>query len=444
MISFFDLFKIGVGPSSSYTFGPMRAAAAFSSAHLAGGHRDRTSRLQVRLLGALAQNSNACASDRAVALGLAGFTADATDPDQLDTLWASIQKSRRLPTSDGREIDFDPARDIILDATATHPCQPNALRLTALAPDRTIVAEEVWHCANGGLIFRGGEDQSSCFTPAPASYPFWSATTLRDMCCKANGSIADVVRANELSLRDYSDLRGYLERIAHAMLASIDRGLNAAGELPGHQRVRRRARMLYDACCDRQRQHRSHTRAEVLSLVSTYAVAVSEESACGGRVVTAPTHSTAGIVPAVLRYVRDHCTAASTDRIEIFLLTATAIGVLFKTTPSAVALPSPRYKTAVACSMAAAGLAAAIGATYQQVENAAHLGITKCLSPVNWRGRGDAPFANIDDNARAALVALEAASLARHGDHLPVGSLDETIATMRHGATPSGTRYGTE
>jgi L-serine dehydratase len=435
MISIFDLFKIGLGPSSSCTLGAMRAAAAFSAAHLAGCQGDPISRVQARLSGPMVQHWKACASDKAVTLGLSGCAPDATDPDMLDIIWASIQETRRLRTSNGREIDFDPVRDIIVDTTAERLVQQNALRFTAIAADGRAVADEVWHCVSGGLIFREGEQESNCFTSVTASYPFWSAATLREMCRKANGTVADVVRANELSLRDSRELREYIGQIADAMLACIDRGLNASGELPGVDRVKRRARSLHQQCGRNQ----PHSQYEITSRVISYAVATSEENASGSRVVTAPTHRTSGIVPAVLRYYLDYRTSPSADGTEAFLLTATAIGVLFRTSIStSVEHPAALYKTAVACSMAAGSLAAALGATYQQVENAAHLAVVKCLPPVNWPESFEAPLAYIDDNAGAAVVAVEAASLARHGDHPPLGSLDETIAAMRRGANPVG------
>ena len=431
MISIFELFKIGIGPSSSHTVGPMKAAAAFISKLGADGRNESISRLCVRLYGSLACTGKGHCTDKAVMLGLAGHAPDTVDPDEANSLWAAAQKTRRLRLPGGRQIDFDPARDIVFDTAVTLPRHSNALKFSALDEAGRSFAEEVWYSVGGGFIVRDGDDEQMPATALKAPFSFRSASDLLAMCREKRCAIAEIVLANERSLRTQEEIDDHIARVANVMFSCIDRGMSAEGELPGGLKVRRRAHVLHQRL-EADRLGSTHPPHDAMDYVSIYAIAVNEENAAGRRVVTAPTNGGAGVVPAVLRYYRDHCPSASAEGIATFLLTATAIGGLFKMNASiSAAEVGCQGEIGVACSMAAAGLAAALGGTNEQIENAAEIGMEHHLGMTCDPIGGLVQIPCIERNAFGAVNAINAASLALRGDGTHHVSLDQVIATMR-------------
>ena len=436
MISAFDLFKIGIGPSSSHTVGPMKAAASF----VAGDLLDIAG-VEVTLYGSLAWTGAGHATDRAIILGLSGEKPDSVDPDHAEALLARVRDERRLILDGRKSIVFDAARDFKFDKLTRPPLHPNTLRFVALGEDGGCLREERWCSIGGGFVIREEELGAPPAAYGAAPYSFSNARDLLTLGERHGLSIAAMIRENEVAARTLDDVRGHLRRVADAMFACIDRGLTTTGELPGGMKVKRRASAIYQRLkSDRLANDRpAH---EIMDFLSVFAIAVNEENAAGGRVVTAPTNGAAGVVPAVLRYYRDFCVGASAEGIETFLLTATAIGALFKMNASiSGAEVGCQGEVGVACSMAAAGLAAALGGSNAQIENAAeiamehHLGMT--CDPVN----GLVQIPCIERNAFGAVKAVNAASLALHGDGAHKVSLDQVVATMRQTGADMQDKY---
>ncbi len=440
MISIFELFKIGVGPSSSHTVGPMKAAAAFARSLMQGGTADRVASIEVALLGSLAFTGRGHATDRAVVLGLAGVEPDAVDPDAADGLIAEVRRSGRLRLGGRREIDFDPEKAIVFDVVTPTPRHPNTLRLVARDEGGRSLRDQTWFSVGGGFIVSEDEKGGSADASPGAPYPFASGAELLARGREANLSIADIVRANEAALRPESEAEAHADRVLNAMFACMERGLARTGPLPGGLEVRRRAAAIYARLTESGRNARAAH--EILDFVSVYAMAVNEENAAGGRVVTAPTNGAAGVIPAVLRYYRDHCPGATARGLSDFLMTATAIGGLFKLNASiSGAEVGCQGEVGVASSMAAAGLCAALGGYNAQIENAAeiamehHLGMT--CDPVG----GLVQIPCIERNAFGAVKAIAAASLALHGDGRHRVSLDSVITTMRQTGEDMQSKY---
>ncbi|MCC7486041.1 MAG: L-serine ammonia-lyase [Burkholderiales bacterium] len=431
MISIFDLFKIGIGPSSSHTVGPMKAAGAFLAGLAADSRYPWVAGIGVRLYGSLAFTGRGHCTDKAVTLGLAGYAPDTVDPDEAERFWQAAREGRRLRLSGGREIGFDPARDIVFDASTTLPRHSNALRFSARDPSGQPFAEETWYSLGGGFIAREGEGEPGAAAGCTEPFPFRSAEALLAMCRERRCSIAGLVLENETALRPRAEIERHLERVADAMLSCIDRGMAAEGVLPGGLAVRRRARALRErleagAAGGASPEHGA------MEYVSLYAIAVNEENAAGRRVVTAPTNGGAGVVPAVLRYYRDHCPGASREGQATFLLVAAAIGALCKMNASiSAAEVGCQGEIGVACAMAAAGLAAVLGGTNEQAENAAEMGIEHHLGMTCDPVGGLVQIPCIERNAFGAVKAINAAALALRGDGEHHVSLDQAIATMR-------------
>ncbi len=361
MISVFELFKIGVGPSSSHTVGPMKAAAAFVGGLIESGAIDRVASLEVALLGSLAFTGKGHATDKAVILGLSGETPETVDLDAAEALVARVRETKTLTLVRRRAIPFDPERAIRFDTVTPAPRHPNTLRFVARDGETGALADETWLSVGGGFIIRdgAGKDRS---TPEPQlPYPFRSGAELLARGREAKLSIAELMRANEAALRSEGEADAHAERILDVMFASVDRGLTQSGPLPGGLKVMRRAKAIHDRLTEAA--HRNfHPAHEIMDFVSVYAMAVNEENAAGGRVVTAPTNGAAGVIPAVLRYYRDHCEGASQAGLRDFVMTATAVGALFKMNASiSGAEVGCQGEVGVASSMAAAGLTAALG-----------------------------------------------------------------------------------
>jgi L-serine dehydratase len=441
MISVFELFKIGIGPSSSHTVGPMKAAAAFARGLTAAHAIDEVAAIEVALLGSLAFTGRGHATDKAVILGLMGQTPETIDPDAAEALAAEVRATKRIALAGRRVIAFDPATAIAFDTLTPAPRHPNTLRLVAKAAEGVSLADETWLSIGGGFILRDGAGDDASATERRLPHPFRSGAELLARGRETGLSIAEMVRLNEAALRPEGAADAYASRVIDVMLACIDRGIAQSGALPGGLKVMRRAKAIHDRLTEAARRN-YHPAHEIMDFVSVYAMAVNEENAAGGRVVTAPTNGAAGVIPATLRYYRDHCEGASRAGMADFLMTATAIGALFKLNASiSGAEVGCQGEVGVASSMAAAGLCAALGGSNEQIENAAeiamehHLGMT--CDPIG----GLVQIPCIERNAFGAVKAIAAASLALHGDGRHRVSLDSVVATMRQTGADMQSKY---
>ncbi len=440
MISVFELFKIGIGPSSSHTVGPMKAAYEFVAELREAGRLPHVARLRVVLFGSLAWTGEGHGTGKAVILGLAGEKPETVDPDAADALVADVAERRTLDIG-GRRIPFDPRADLVFDCAGEAPVHPNTLMFTALDEAGEVLAQERWCSIGGGFVAREEEVGAASLGGPDVPYRFRSGAELLRMGERTGLSIAEIVLANECVLRPADQVEQHLRRVADTMMACIERGMGAEGQLPGKLKVRRRAAGLR-ARLDADERRNLRPPHEMMDRVSLFAIAVNEENAAGGRVVTAPTNGAAGVVPAVLRYYRDMIPGATAEGIRDFLLTATAIGALFKMNASiSGAEVGCQGEVGVACSMAAAGLAAALGATNAQIENAAEIGMEHHLGMTCDPVGGLVQIPCIERNAFGAVKAINAASLAMHGDGTHMVSLDQVIATMRQTGADMQSKY---
>jgi L-serine dehydratase len=431
-LSVFDMFKVGIGPSSSHTMGPMVAAGRFLDTLRASPFRARG--LRASLHGSLAFTGVGHATDRAVILGLAGFLPDTYDAAKADTALAAIRDARAVDVPGLGVLAFDPARDLAFDYGPALPGHANGMILRATDAQGDVILEETYYSIGGGFVLTAAELASGGAKGkgrAEVPYPFETAAEMLAMAQASGLSIAAMKRANEISVRPPAEVEAGMARLWQVMNDCIDRGMAAEGILPGGLKVRRRAKGIHDALMAERGLNMvaPHTINDWMSL---YAMAVNEENAAGGQVVTAPTNGAAGVVPAVIRYWLDHVPGASKARLGEFLLTAAAIGGLAKHNASiSGAECGCQAEVGSAAAMAAAGLAAVLGGTPMQVENAAeialehHLGMT--CDPV--KGLVQVPC--IERNGLGAIKAVSAASLALRGDGIHLVSLDVCIETMR-------------
>ena len=439
MISVFDLFKIGIGPSSSHTVGPMKAAAAFVGA--LGANLPSVARVEVTLYGSLAWTGAGHATDRALVLGLSGEAPDDVDPGAADKIAAAAKSARRLRLAGRRDIAFDWDRDIVFDRMAAPPRHPNTLRFAAYDARGATLCEERWCSVGGGFVVREADVGVAPPVAGSTPFPFSNARELLALGEIRGLSIAAMILENEAALRPRSEVAAHLRRVADAMFACVERGLVTSGELPGGLKVKRRAPAIF-ARLMANRLANDRPAHEIMDFIGVFAIAVNEENAAGGRVVTAPTNGAAGVVPAVLRYYRDFCGGADARGVETFLLTATAIGAIFKANASiSGAEVGCQGEVGVACSMAAAGLAAALGGDNAQIENAAEIGMEHHLGMTCDPIGGLVQIPCIERNAFGAVKAIAAASLALHGDGAHKVSLDQVVATMRQTGADMQEKY---
>jgi L-serine dehydratase len=440
MISVFDLFKIGIGPSSSHTMGPMKAAAAFVGM-LDQSERSAVRRLKVTLLGSLAWTGRGHSTDKAVILGLSGFVPETIDPDKADDNVAAVAATKQLTLPGGRTIDFDPAQEIDFNFDEPATVHPNTIRFSAFDANGTELKKETWYSVGGGFIQREGEGSSAAVSSSEIPFDYKNAAELIEMCDRSDLSIAQVVLANEAVFADEASIHAGLDRLVAVMFDCIDRGMRTDGELPGGLKVKRRARALRDRLLASETRNMRQS-IPAMDYASLYAIAVNEENAAGGRVVTAPTNGASGVLPAVLRYYVDHCQGASQDGIRIFLLTSAAIGALCKMNASiSGAEVGCQGEVGVACSMAAAGLTAALGGSSRQIENAAEIGMEHHLGMTCDPIGGLVQIPCIERNAFGAIKAINAASLALSGDGSHHVSLDQVIRTMRDTGADMQAKY---
>ena len=437
--STFDLFKIGVGPSSSHTMGPMTAAADFA-AHLAGLP---VARVEVRLYGSLALTGKGHATDRAILLGLTGERPATLCPDRADATVAAIRSTGSLRLGEDNSIAFDEARDLRFLQKERLPFHSNAMRFAAFDAGGATLAETTAYSVGGGAVVYEADIARNAPPEGLADIPhrFGSGDELLAKALAAGKSIADLMRENELAALSEAELAERLRAIRAAMSACIDRGVAIGGVLPGGLEVKRRAPGILKQLVERQERALVDP-LSVIDWVNLWALAVNEENAAGGKVVTAPTNGAAGIVPAVLRYYERFAPGACNRGAEDFLLTAAAIGSLFKENASiSGAEVGCQGEVGVACSMAAAGLAAALGATPMQVENAAEIGMEHNLGLTCDPVGGLVQVPCIERNAVGSIKAIEAARLAMLGDGTHRVSLDQVIETMRKTGLDMSERY---
>jgi L-serine dehydratase len=442
-VSTFDLFKIGIGPSSSHTVGPMRAANLFVAALREGGLLDSARRVCCSLYGSLGATGKGHGSDKAVMLGLQGEEPDRVDPDCIAGRLQQIREERTLQLAGSHAIAFDEREDLLFLRRETLAFHPNGMRLTALDAAGQTLLERTYYSVGGGFVVNHDDAGKAQLGPDTRElpHPFRTGEELLQQCRVTGLGIAQVMWHNELAWRSADELRSGLRRIWEAMQACVKRGTATEGTLPGGFKVRRRA-------ADLHRGLTAHPEAalkdplQVMDWVNLYALAVNEENAAGGRVVTAPTNGAAGIVPAVLHYYHRFVPGANEQGVFDFLLTAAAIAILYKENASiSGAEVGCQGEVGVACSMAAGALCAVMGGTPEQVENAAEIGMEHHLGLTCDPVGGLVQIPCIERNAIASVKAINAARMALRGDGTHHVSLDKVIKTMRETGADMKTKY---
>ena len=431
-VSTFELFKIGIGPSSSHTVGPMVAARRFCLLLEERGLLAQTARIEVDLYGSLALTGRGHATDVAIIMGLAGETPAGVGIDAGAQLVAACHSAREIGLLGHHRVPFDPATDIKFRQRERQPFHSNAMALAAYDALGEVLLRRFYYSVGGGFVIDEEEAQSNAPTgdAAPMPYPFTCGDELLEIGTREGLTIAELMLANELALRPREDVEAGLDLLADTMAACIDRGCASAGLLPGGLKVKRRAGSIAAELVARQQAMISDPLA-VLDWINLWAMAVNEENAAGGRVVTAPTNGAAGIIPAVLRYY-EVCYRGDKAGRRTFLLTAAAIGALYKRNASiSGAEVGCQGEVGVACSMAAAGLTAVLGGSNEQIENAAEIGMEHNLGLTCDPVGGLVQIPCIERNAMGAVKAIDASRLAMLGDGQHMVSLDKVIETMR-------------
>jgi L-serine dehydratase len=430
-VSVFDLFKIGIGPSSSHTVGPMKAACTFVRRLEQSGLLAGTARLQATLFGSLAHTGRGHGTDKAVMLGLQGEMPDSVDPDAIEGMLATIRERQQIALSNGPVIAFHPTDDLKFNKRQLLPHHPNGMRFEAFAADGSLLLQREYYSVGGGFVVnqdRAAEDRIVA-DETPLPFPFKSGDELLALCESTGHSMARLMLENEKTWRSESEVRAGLLRIWGAMHACMQRGYRQEGDLPGGLKVKRRAPALH-------RELHNHTPQgdplASLDWVNLFALSVNEENAAGGRVVTAPTNGAAGIIPAVIQYYLQFIPGADENGVVDFLLTAGAIGILYLQNASiSGAEVGCQGEVGVACSMAAGGLTAAMSGTPGQVENAAEIGMEHNLGLTCDPVGGLVQIPCIERNAMGAVKAINAQRMALRGDGKHRVSLDKVIKTMR-------------
>ncbi len=433
-VSVFDLFKIGIGPSSSHTVGPMRAAARFASKWLdEAGTLAQCVRVRVELYGSLALTGRGHGTDKAVLMGLEGHWPNSIDPDLIPPALARIREQKKLLLLGRHAVPFDEKTDLIFNKRQKLPFHSNGMRFSALAEGGRELATRDYYSVGGGFVVNQDEaaaDRIVADTTAQP-YPFHSGDELLRLCAANQLTIAELMLANETVWRSEAETHAGLMEIWSAMQDCLSRGIRTPGVLPGGLKVVRRAPAMYQDLSARPEAAMKDP-LTVLDWVNLYALAVNEENAAGGRVVTAPTNGAAGIIPSVLHYFDRFCPTASEKGIVDFLLTAGAIGILYKENASiSGAEVGCQGEVGVACSMAAGGLTAALGGSLGQVENAAEIGMEHNLGLTCDPIGGLVQIPCIERNAMGAVKAINASRMALRGDGKHRVSLDKVIKTMR-------------
>jgi L-serine dehydratase len=445
-VSVFDLFKIGIGPSSSHTVGPMRAARLFGLRLRSEGLLARTARVQVLLYGSLGATGKGHGSDKAVLLGLAGHEPDTVDVEAIPDLLATI-RAGHLSLLGEHALPFDEAKDLIFKRRESLPFHANGMRCIASDAEGAELANRVYYSVGGGFVVSdevaadGSKQKAIAPDATVLPYPFKSGQDLLDLSAKYGISIAEIMRRNEHHWRTDAEIESGLLKIWNVMQQCVVRGCKTEGILPGGFKVKRRAAQLHaDLTANPEAALRDPL--QVMDWVNLYALAVNEENAAGGRVVTAPTNGAAGIIPAVLHYYTRFFHGANQQGVIDFLLTAAAIGILYKENASiSGAEVGCQGEVGVACSMAAGALCAVMGGTPAQVENAAEIGMEHHLGLTCDPVGGLVQIPCIERNAIASVKAINAARMALRGDGTHFVSLDKVIKTMRDTGADMMTKY---
>lgn len=441
-LSTFDLFKIGIGPSSSHTVGPMRAAQRFANSLRDAGVLSAVQAVRCELYGSLGATGKGHGSDKAVLLGLEGEEPDLIDPETIEPRLAAIRASRTLNLAGLHRIDFH-ERDALKMWRKPLPFHPNGMRLWATDAHGEVLLDKTYYSVGGGFVIAQDETGQPALVPdtTPLPYPFSTGAELLLRCRESGLSIAQVMWQNERVWRDADTLKTDVLKLWEVMQACVKRGLSTEGTLPGGLQVKRRASELY-------RSLLAHPEAalrdplQVMDWINLYALAVNEENAAGGRVVTAPTNGAAGVVPAALHYYTRFIPGANEQGVIDFLLTAAAIGILYKENASiSGAEVGCQGEVGVACSMAAGALAQVLGGTPEQVENAAEIGMEHHLGLTCDPVGGLVQIPCIERNAIASVKAINAARMALRGNGTHFISLDKVIRTMRQTGADMLTKY---
>ncbi len=432
-ISVFDLFKIGIGPSSSHTVGPMRAALRFAEGLRDGGLLEQTRAVKTELYGSLGATGKGHGSDKAVLLGLEGEAPEAIDPSSTDERLARIRQSGRLRLLGGHEIAFREKEHLLMHKRKSLPYHPNGMIFTAFDGEGRELRHKTYYSVGGGFVVNeaaAGADRIK-LDDTPQPYPFKSAKTLLALCAEQRLPISQLMLENEKVWRTEAEIREGLLKIWGVMQECVAAGCKHEGIMPGGLKVKRRAAELYRKLSSTP-EAALRDPLTIMDWVNLYALAVNEENAAGGRVVTAPTNGAAGIVPAVLHYYVRFVPWSSEDGVLRFLLTAGAIGVLYKENASiSGAEVGCQGEVGSACSMAAGALAEVLGGTPEQVENAAEIGMEHNLGLTCDPIGGLVQVPCIERNAMASIKAINAARMALRGDGKHFVSLDKVIRTMR-------------
>ena len=440
-LSVFDIFKIGIGPSSSHTMGPMNAAREFALSLERAGVLADCRQVAVRLYGSLALTGVGHGTDRAVLLGLMGAEPRSIDPDGMDPAVRQVRETGRLKLLGRHEVAFDEPMQLLFMRAEKLPRHTNGMRFTALGPNANqdagrnengggrVLLEEDYYSLGGGFIVRGDEPEARDAARKQPPYPFSSGDELLQLCRDHGLELFELVLANERTWCSDVEIRAGVLEIWRTMQGCVARGFRQSGVLPGVLKVRRRAPKLHRMLTEGKGGPNA---LEAMDWVNAWALAVNEENAAGGRVVTAPTNGAAGIVPAVLHFYERFEPGANDEGVIRFLLTAAAIGMLYKRNASiSGAEMGCQGEVGVACSMAAAGLVAALHGSNEQIENAAEIGMEHNLGLTCDPVAGLVQIPCIERNAMGSVKAINAARLAMRGDGTHKVSLDQVIATMR-------------
>jgi L-serine dehydratase len=438
-LSVFDIFKVGIGPSSSHTMGPMRAAREFVLGLKRDGLLGATREVAARLYGSLALTGRGHGTDTAVLVGLEGAMPETVDPDSIEPAVQRIRSTRTIRLLGEHEIPFDEPMQLLFMHHERLPRHSNGMRFSALGADGKLLREADYYSIGGGFVVSGNESEApEARSHSAPPYPFTSGEDLLRLCREHGLEMYELMLANEYSWAKPEEVRAKLLHLWNVMQGCVARGFRQTGLLPGVLKVRRRAPRLYRMLTESG----TVKPLDVMDWVNAYALAVNEENAAGGRVITAPTNGAAGIVPAVLHYYRRFEDGANEEGVVRFLLVAAAIGMLYKRNASiSGAEMGCQGEVGVACSMAAAGLVAALQGTTEQIENAAEIGMEHNLGLTCDPVAGLVQIPCIERNAMGAVKAINAARLAVRGDGSHKVSLDQVIATMRQTGIDMSTIY---
>ena len=442
--SVFELFKVGIGPSSSHTVGPMVAARSFIEAIDRLGVLVDVRRIEARLYGSLAFTGNGHGSDNAILLGLSGEKPNFIEPDQVAQIVANIDKTKEIKLSGTHSVPFNRESDLVFDYGKPLSSHSNGMRFMAFDGDGKVISDQVYYSVGGGFIateqeLENQQDARELMRSAP--HNFKSSVQMLEMGAASGLTISEMMLKNEVSFQSEDDVLAGIDRIWTVMHSCMERGLVADGHLPGGLNVRRRAKHIHNELL-KNRGSNAKLPHECMDWISLYAIAVNEENASGGQIVTAPTNGAAGVIPAVIRYYLEFCPGADQQGVRTILLAAAAIGSLIKSNASiSGAEVGCQGEVGSASAMAAAGLCSAFGGNNAQVENAAeialehHLGMT--CDPVG----GLVQIPCIERNAMGAVKAINAASLALKGDGIHFVSLDAVVETMRQTGEDMQSKY---